>query len=518
MIELRPYQQTAISQAFRQWHFHEKILLVMATGTGKTATACELSQRVFNKCEKRILFIAHRQELIEQTAKSFRRMTRLKPAVEMGADRAYRRLFDTDVIVASVQSLAQPERLKQYTPEKFALVIIDEAHHACAEIYRRVLKHFEGKKILGLTATPFRADGIGLNNIFDIVAFSYTIQEGIKDGFLCPIQSKQIEVETLHLDKIKVTKGEFNEKEINYLLMQEENLSRMVIPTLEEIGERPTIVFCTDVAHAISVAECFNRTAGRDIATFIHGKLNDRDRRESLRKYETGERQIIVNVGVLTEGYDYPPTAAVALFRPMRSLGLLAQMVGRGTRIWHEKQDTLVLDFVGAHNTVQTVNALDVLDGTKIEDSVKRRAQQLAKEKELNAVDALDMAKREALRAKELEMKMRVAYRSTPTGIIELFNLSTDRRKYRGAATDKQIQTLVKFGVEVDKEKVPFGKAEASAIIDNLFTRRDKNMATLKQSKLLAKYGYDDAFDISFEEAGRRIDTLAKNGWKVNGI
>lgn len=332
MIQLRAYQSKAIEEAFAAWYECQNILLVMATGTGKTATATSLITKVVAKSGKKVLFIAHRSELIEQGARSLERGG-LNPGIEMADRTTLNKLFAYDSVVASVQTLAQDKRLSEFNPKDFALLVIDEAHHATSATYRKIVDYFAGVKLLGLTATPYRADKVGLKNVFERVAFDYPILTGIKEGYLCPIESRQVTVENLKLESIKVKLGEFSESEMTEMLMIEENLQGMVVPTIELAENRPTIVFCTNIAHAEAVTECFNRISEKVVAVCVHGKLNDADRRSVLNRYESGRAQFIINVGVLTEGYDHPPTACVALFRPMKSLGLLAQCLDMETEV-----------------------------------------------------------------------------------------------------------------------------------------------------------------------------------------
>jgi superfamily II DNA or RNA helicase len=507
MKSLRPYQQTAIDESFSAWSEGAKnILLVMATGTGKTFVGANIIEKAQRLTGKKTLFLAHRSELIQQARTVFSQQG-LQPVVEMAGETHFGTLYQHKVVVGSVQTCSQPKRLQKFDPVDYGLVIVDEAHHATASTYRRILDHFKNSRVLGLTATPFRHDKIGLKNVFQKVAFQYPIQEGINDGHLCRIESKSVNVASLHLENVQVVRGEFAEDEITQLLMQEETLQQMVVPTIELAENRPTIVFCSDVEHATAITECFNRTLerGKPRATLLHGSMNTVDRRESLNSYETGKAQFIVNCQVLTEGYDYPPTACVALFRPMRSLGMLAQMVGRGTRTYPGKANCLILDFVGAEDTVETVNVLDVLDGTVINSETKKLAKEYAAGG-MDAIDALKEAKFQIAKLSQMRARMQARYKATASNMLALFGISSVKGLYGGElVTEKQAKLLKNNGIEVDKD---FEKGEAMRLISEVIRRREAGLCTIKQARFLENHGVSNSWELTFPDASTRIGAI----------
>lgn len=505
MIRLRDYQESAKRAIFDEFRRVKSTALIMATGLGKTVVFGEIAKQVQRKTQKPVLVLAHRSELIEQTAEVLRGFD-LKPLIEQGEQRAHFAEAH-GAIVASVQSLSQFERLKQFPKDYFSLVITDECHHSVAEIYRRIYAHFDSTKHLGVTATPLRSDNIGLKNIFQSVAFQYDIARGIKDGWLCPIKGKQIRVDGLELDQIKLSGGDFSQKELDEMLMRDRVLQRMVIPTLENVGERQTIVFTQSVGHCKAIADAFNRSAGRNVAVAVDGKTPTIERQERINAFRRGEAQFIVNVGVLTEGFDYPPTAAIALFRPTKSLGLLAQMVGRGTRKADGKTDCLVLDFVGISDTVKTLNVLDVLDGTILSEKEKSRAQKLVDEGE-DATTALEKAKLDIAKLEALQVRWKAISSSNPFDIMKLFGVPSAKGLFGGG-----LCTIYQRGLlEYKGLKVPptLEKGEASLLIDALIERDKAGLATLKQLRYLKRLGVKD-FDIETltrDRAGKLIDAI----------
>lgn len=504
MHELRPYQKEAVNAIKEQFASGNKsTLLVMATGTGKTRCFTELAKDTVKK-GKRVLALAHRSELLQQAKVSFEN-AQMSVGVEKADSKGFG-LFNT--VVASVQSLSRPDRLACYPRDYFDFIITDEAHHATAESYRRIYEHFNGAFHLGVTATPNRHDEIGLRNIYQSCSFQYPIQEGIKDGFLCNIVGKQVRVDGLKLESIKVVAGEFSQPELDEMLRLESVLKAMVLPTIEYAGDRPTIVFTPGVEHAHEIAACFNRTAERTVAVAVDGKMDDLSRSTALNQFETGQVQFLVNVGICTEGYDHPPTGCIALFRPTRSLGLLAQMIGRGTRIAPGKTDCLVLDFVGVDNTVRTMTVMDVLDGTVLNDAEHSKAQEL-QESGLNAVEALKEAKTFVAQLDAIKAKMIALSTSNAFDVLRMFAVPNCKGLFGGdLATEKQVAYLEYKGI---KCRPDLQKGEASKLIETCIKRQEKGLATFKQLRYLRKLGHKDSFieNTTFAEASSLINERA---------
>lgn len=505
MHDLRPYQQEAVQAIKSEFAAGVKsTLLVMATGTGKTRCFTELAKSASER-GKRTLALAHRAELLKQTKDSFE-SARLSVGVEKAESRGFG-LFDT--VVASVQTLSRADRLAQYPRDYFDLIITDEAHHATADSYRRIYSHFDTAYHLGVTATPNRHDEIGLRNIYSSCAFQYPIQEGIKDGFLCNIIGKQVQVKDLKLESVKIVAGEFSQPELDEMLRMESVLKAMVLPTIEHAGNRPTIVFTPGVEHAHEIAACFNRTAERPVAVAIDGGMDDVTRRNALRQFESGRIQFLVNVGICTEGYDHPPTSCIALFRPTRSLGMLAQMIGRGTRTAPGKDNCLVLDFVGVDNCVRTMTVSDVLDGSILNEAEHAKAQEL-QEQGYNAVEALKEAKSFVAQLDSIKAKMSALSTANAFDVLKMFAVPSCKGKWGGdLITQKQKDFILKCGIAV-----PNGmqKGEAHALIEQIIKRREKGLATFKQMRYARGLGCKDNFieTWTFQEMSEWIEKHAQ--------
>ena len=214
-MNLRPYQSAASDAIFKEWQDNDSTLVVMPTGGGKTILFADVIRRVF---PRRALVIAHREELIFQARDKIERVTGLKASVEMGEYGAEGGLFGTArVVVSTIQTQCSGGdgggRMTKFDPSQFGLLIIDEAHHATSPTYRRVIDYYRTNpalKVLGVTATPDRADEQALGQVFQSVAFDYEVLDAIHDGWLVPIEQQMVHVEGLDYSSIRTTAGDLN--------------------------------------------------------------------------------------------------------------------------------------------------------------------------------------------------------------------------------------------------------------------------------------------------------------------
>jgi ATP-dependent helicase IRC3 len=350
-IALRDYQREALDLVHRSAERGVRRQLgVAATGLGKTVMFCALAREM----RVRTLVLAHRDELIEQAAASVRTWW---PDADVGVVKGDRNEVDATVVVASVQTLSRPARLADllapsalWDAVPFGLVIVDEAHHAAAPSYRTVLDGLrcgetDGPLLLGVTATPDRGDGLGLDDVFDEITFSYDIRWGIAREFLSDLRGLRVELD-VDMSKLKVTGGDYNQGQAGAMLEDAHAPSLIVKAWRAHAPGRRTLVFTPTVALAEAVAAEFNEHGIP--AGAVSGDMPIEARRATLAAYSAGELQVVANCAVLTEGYDEPRTDCVVVARPTKSRALYTQMVGRGTRRHPEKTDCLVIDVVGA--------------------------------------------------------------------------------------------------------------------------------------------------------------------------
>lgn len=343
-VKLRPYQDEAINAILSARRSGVKRMVVcLPTGAGKTVIFSHLA----SIAHQRVLVLAHREELLTQARDKLQRA--LGGRAQVDIEQAQRRASaEAKVVVASLRSLRSERLSRLVNDERFGLIIYDECHHAVAEDNQRVLRElgvfeddFQGT-LVGFTATTRRADGVGLDEVFEELVYRRSLQEMIKDGFLVPLRGYRISTQT-SLEGVAGS-GDFPLDALAEKVdIQERN--GLVARVIQELArDRRTICFCVTVRHAENLADTL-RSCGVPAST-IHGEMASAERAAVLRAFREGTTQVLTNVGVLTEGFDDPEVSCVAMARPTRSESLYVQCVGRGMRLFEGKRDCLVIDFV----------------------------------------------------------------------------------------------------------------------------------------------------------------------------
>lgn len=511
----RPYQVEASARIIEELATNRSTLLVMATGTGKTFVGAD----VISKWPGRVLWLAHRDELIEQAIARIERQTGLRVGKEKAQEFGSKK---DDVVVASVQTLHRESRRSDWAADHFGLVIVDEAHHAPADSYRKILDHFGAAKVLGVTATPDRGDRLALGAVFDSVAFVYDIKQAIDDGYLCPIRCTSVLVESMSLADVGTVAGDFNQGELDAVMSVEKVLHEVVKPTIELAGDRRTLVFTTSVANAHRMAEVFCRYKPES-ANAVDGRMEMGERRRTIADHQAGRFQFLINVGVFTEGYDDPAISCVVVGRPTKSRALYAQMVGRGTRILPGKTDLLVLDMIGQAGRHKLVTAVDVLAGKYPDDVVEEAKQIVIRNPGIDAENALaqaeaKLAREEAIRKAAEGRRLataRVQYATRNVDPFGVLHVSSAPDRYGGQfgskpATDKQIAALGKWKVPIPENCTLH---QASTLMNAVCKRADLGLASFGQMKVLAEKGYN-AQRMYRDTASRLLDAIKQNGWK----
>ncbi len=342
-LTLRPYQHEALD-AVERAHARgvRRQLVAMPTGTGKTVVFSDLIRRR----PGRALVLAHRDELIRQAADKYRL---IDPTADVGIVKAEYDEHEAQAVIASIQTLARPNRLARIAPD-FTTVVVDEAHHATADSYGRVLEHVrafeaDGPLVLGVTATPNRADGDALGDVFDEITYEAPLLGMIEAGYLADLRAIQIHVDA-DLDSVHVRRGDLVADELDDVLRRANAPGQVAAAYKEHAADRRGLVFTPSVRLAHETAAALNEVGIE--AAAIDGTTDPDNRRAVLARLRTGWVQAVVNCNVLTEGFDEPSIECIVVARPTKSQGLYVQMVGRGTRRHPGKDDCLVLDLVGA--------------------------------------------------------------------------------------------------------------------------------------------------------------------------
>lgn len=382
-IKLRPYQEEAIEAVLGAFERGiQRGLIVMPTGTGKTTLFAELIRERRKRGLQRSLVLAHREELLEQAAA---RIELQNPGLRVYIEAADRKAPDfASCVVAGVATVgrANSERLSFLLPQT---VICDEAHHAPADSYMNVFRRMgcfeEGAQLLGVTATPHRLDNKPLHGheraIFEEVLYTYTLKSAIADGWLCDLRGYRVAT-GIDLSDVRTTAGDYNVGQLARRVNVEERNEAAFAHWQEVAPDRRTLIFCVDVSHAESVAQLW-RDKGV-AAEHVDGSMELAKRRDTIRRFRSGQTQVLANCQIVTEGFDLPEIACVLMLRPTQSWALYTQMVGRGLRTSEGKDDCLVIDVVDntSRHELATVpsmlglpNGLD-LKGNKITDAAEK--------------------------------------------------------------------------------------------------------------------------------------------------
>ncbi|MBF0141202.1 MAG: DEAD/DEAH box helicase, partial [Magnetococcales bacterium] len=347
---LRPRQHMFVERSVAALHEHGNTLAVASTGFGKTIALSAVVGRILADGCSKACVLAHRDELTRQNVQKFSKVNLgLSTSVVDARGKSWR----GRATFAMVPTLARQKNLD--TMPELDLLVIDEAHHAAADSYLKIIAKVKelnpGCFIYGLTATANRGDRKALRPIFSNVADQVRLGELIKSGHLVPPRTFVLDIGTQEaLRNVKKTVSDFDMDEVSRIMNQAPVTEAVIQHWKEKASDRKTVVFCSTVDHAKNVTEAFN--AADVDAVMVHGELADGERRATLARFEKGSATVVVNVAVLTEGWDYQPTSCVVLLRPSSYKSTMIQMVGRGLRTVDPalfpgvvKTDCIVLDF-----------------------------------------------------------------------------------------------------------------------------------------------------------------------------
>lgn len=514
-IALRPYQNEAKAAVLEQWEQGvQRTLLVLPTGCGKTIVFAKISEDCVKRGE-RVLILAHRGELLEQAADKIHKACNLNCAVEKAEETSLGSFWR--ITVGSVQTLMRESRLARFLPDYFDTIIIDEAHHAISDSYQRILQHFSGAKVLGVTATPDRGDMKNLGQVFDSLAYEYTLPRAIREGYLCPIKALTIPLD-LDLTGVSVQAGDFRAADLDSAL--DPYLYQIADEMLRNCADRKTVVFLPLVKTSQKFRDILNQRGFR--AAEVNG--NSEDRAEILRDFDDGKYNVLCNSMLLTEGWDCPSVDCVIVLRPTKVRGLYCQMVGRGTRLSPGKKDLLLLDFLWhtqrhelcrpAHliceteevaqkmtaNLAESGCAMDITEAESQAESdvVAQREESLAKQ-------LSEMRKRKRALVDPLQFEMSIQAQDL-SGYIPSFGWEMS------PPSQKQLDALEKYGI-YPNEIENAGKAQL--LLERLNKRRMDGLSTPKQIRLLENKGFLHVGEWTFQQASNMITRIAANGWRV---
>lgn len=512
--ELRPYQQQARERIHDEWeNGHTRTLLVLPTGTGKTIVFASVAADQV-RAGHRVLILAHRGELLEQAADKLQRSTGLVSAVEKADATCLNTWFR--VVVGSVQTLQRTARLERFPRDYFGTIIIDEAHHAITDGYRRILDYFGSAKVLGVTATPDRGDMRNLGEVFDSLAFEYKLTDAIKEGYLCRIMAQTIPLK-LDISSVTMSGGDYAVGDLGTAL--DPYLEQIAAEMAQRCKDRKTVVFLPLIKTSQKFRDLLNAKGFR--AAEVNGQSTDR--KEVLADFDAGKYNVLCNSMLLTEGWDCPSVDCVVVLRPTKVRSLYSQMVGRGTRLSPGKTDLLLLDFLWMTDKHELCRPADLVceDRAVARQMTENLAESgCPQDIEKAAAEASEdvVTQREEALAKQLEEQRRKKAKLVDPLQYEMSIQAEDLAGYvpafgweAGPPTEQQAAALEKLGILPDAVE---SAGKASLLLDRLHKRRDEGLTTPKQIRCLEKYGFQHVGRWSFEQAKHMIDRIAAGGWR----
>ena len=466
----RPYQvqcRKAINDGFKR---HDRQLIKLPTGAGKTN---QFAWTVEDMLPGKSLVLCHRRELITQAWQGIRETTGIIAGIEMADSRATPR---DPCVVGSVQTMTG-RRLDKWGHDHFKFIACDEAHHSTSDIWQEVLSRFPRAKVLGVTATPNRSDEKSLWNYYQNIPFQIGMMDLIRDGYLSRIVIKSVPL-SIDAAGLTISKGDFDAASLGSIL--DKYLPRIAVAIKEFAPTRRTVVFLPLIA--TSKKMCAELCAAGLKAEHVDGE--SQDRAEILKRFASGETQILCNAMLLTEGWNCPVVDCIVNLRITRSENLYRQIVGRGTRIYPGKQNLLLLDLIWQHTKHELCTPATLISNDK---ELKKAIDAAAIEKGLQwGEEDLDLqglasevqAQRELALAKELEKQKRKEEKQILVNgrdaamMLRAFQIADE--KARGPcgdmATPKQLLRIAQARLHPRPETLT--RAEASRLIGQLYARR----------------------------------------------
>lgn len=509
MIQERQYQREALESILQGFEGGEsRQLLVLPTGAGKTITFSQVIS-AYVRAGKRCLVLAHREELLAQAQNKLFVAEGLFSELERADNRAP---LGADVVVGSVQTMYRKKRLHRWPDTHFDLIIVDEAHRTLAPTYQKILNYFWSADVLGVTATPDRADKRNLGQFFGNIAYEVGLKQMIEQGFLAPIRVKTFPID-LDMSKVRTKMGEFDANDVGREL--EPLLEPIADAFVREIqGRNRSLVFLPLCDISRQFTEILK---GRGIsAEHIDGESKNRS--EILTRYREGEISVLCNAMLLTEGYDEPIIDTIMCLRPTKSRGLYSQIIGRGTRVHPEKKYLLVLDPLWMSETHTLVKPAHLIAETA-EDAAEAtevlRQADFIPDVEDESMDLLEMvssateSRLEKIAARLREKQKIAAKKFDPITYAMQVMESPAMVEYSPAMkweadrpTEKQLELLEKEGFSRDEITC---KGHASKLLDMVFHRRQMGLATTKQLFHLHKMGVPNANALTMDEASAEL-------------
>jgi superfamily II DNA or RNA helicase len=537
------------------WNEHRSALVQMPTGSGKTWVAAQAAKETVG----RVLFTVHLREILFDAVKEFRHVLGEDIGLELASSKSSK-LFPERVICGSVQTLSRGDRLLKFNPEEFSLVIFDESHHSTSSSWKKINDYFPNAKVLNLTATPERADGKKLGEVMDSVAYQYTLQHAIEDGWLVAPRQRIVKVEGLDFSEVPRKKGDLSQEELSEIMCKVSVMTAhrslemiyglppnelSLVPENEwdsYIGDRRpkrTLAFCCGVEHARQTAAALN-SFREGLCGFVAGDTEHEKRKDIFKKFKSGELPCLANCGVTTEGYNNPFIEVILMLRPTLSKPLFMQMIGRASRTLpgllegletaEERRAAIagchkpfaeIVDFTGNSGKHRLISLVDIF-APDVSRVLKERVERRAEKETIDIGDAIEKEKQiieEEYRRSQLEATNHSEVIIDGfTGKRQKKKFSKEQKEARRIAREKQPIGDKQWAQLTQQKLHPENRSfeENKQILKNIRYRYLAKLCTYRQGFTLMKYGYtkDQMERMSFREASAAIDRIAKNGWR----
>lgn len=498
-MQLRDYQLDCINSVHGAFNIHSRVLGTMATGGGKTTVFSILANHAsrrfgsFEGGSGKTLILVNRKQLLRQTAIELKKVTGMVAALEQGEHTAP---LEATCVVASVDSLAN--RLEKYPKDHFEFMVIDEAHLMTGKRARRVMDHFDCRK-LGVTATPHNKGKKALSKFYDHVAFDIPLLRLIKEGYLCPIT---VAMSPLKID-ISTVSTKLGDLEV-------EGLATSITPYFDAIAmemlkypHRKWLCFLPVIQSSKDFASVLTKHGFR--SCHVDGVT---DNTVALEQFRLGQLDVLTCSQLLYFGYNEPSIDGIVNLRQTKSVNFYEQLIGRGTRKSEStlKHELLVLDFLWQYADMGLVRPAFVLTKDDAEaEALQRRV--LSSQSPIDLVSALDAVKRDIYTSLQEKLKENAKKKKRLISIGDvvaetpLANFQSEFFPYPPSAA--QLAVLARHGIDVDEIK---DKKMASQLIDWLHDRIEKGLASQKQLALLRRMGIKADNETTFDRASWLLD------------
>ncbi len=513
-MQLRDYQKKAVDAVLSSWEDGtSKVLLAMGTGLGKTHCFSEVINQSLPK-GNHALILAHRTELLTQAQDKLQRTTGLHSALEKAESHAYG--SPEPVVLGSVQTLSNISRLNEYPVDYFSHIVVDEAHHTMSPSYLTVLSHFPNAKVLGVTATPDRADKKNLGQFYEKLAYEYNMRDGIRDGWLCPIKAQMIPLK-VDLREVAISNGDYSAS----------GLGSALDPYLEKIAEemtkyakgRRTVVFLPLVSTSKRFTSILQKHGFK--AAEVDGESADRE--EILKSFEKGELDVLCNSMLLTEGWDCPSVDCIVCLRPTKIRSLYTQIIGRGTRLFTGKKELLLLDFLWLTTRHDLCRPSSLLGLS--EEKEEKLNRQIEGGGLVDLIEAEEKIERDAAREREGSIKnviLRMQHKKQALVDPLQFAVSLSDEALLSyeptfawefePPSEKQLSSLSMWGIETESVST---RGYAHEILNRLDRRKELGLSTPKQIRMLERFNFQHVGEWTKDDASAVISRISSNGWRL---